>query len=562
MGHDIVIRGGTVVDGTGAPGARADVAIDGDRVSEVGTVDSTDAGRVIEADGRYVTPGFVDLHTHLDAQVGWDSLLTSSCWHGVTSIVMGNCGVTFAPVRPDDHDFLAEMMESVEDIPSSSIVDGLPWDWETYGDYLDSLDRLPKGINLGGMVGHCALRYYAMGERSVDEGEDPSDEQLRVITELVDEAMRAGALGFSSSRSGRHYVPDGRAVPGTFARSAELAAIARVLGRHGRGMIECAPRFDGDGPSEPRVDAELEWMEEVSRETGRPVTFSVTQTRDQGTHYRHALEQANAANGRGARIRPQTTPRGIGVLFSLDTMTPFDGAPEWQALKRVPPERRLDTVKERRDELIAVTHEPGMLARFFVLDPDNGARYDCRPEDSLPAVARARGVSPVQAYVDLLIETDGGVIVSWPILNQDLVAVGEMLDDRNVLMGLGDAGAHVGQILDASQPTSFLLHWVREHERFSFEEGIRRLTSDTAQFAGIVDRGVLRPGAFADVNVLDFEHLFLEVPEYVYDFPGGAGRYVQRARGYDATIVNGEVFLESGEHTGAFAGRVLRGAAA
>ena len=560
MGHDLVITGGTVVDGTGAPGMSADVAIDGDRVTDVGTVDTTAATRVVDAEGRYVTPGFVDLHTHLDAQVGWDSLLTSSCWHGVTSIVMGNCGVTFAPVRPRDHGYLAEMMESVEDIPASSIVDGLPWDWETYGDYLASLDRMPKGINAGGLIGHCALRYYAMGERSVDEGEDPTDEQLALMTELVDEAMRAGALGFSSSRSGRHHVPDGRSVPGTFAHAPELAAIADVLGRHGRGMIECAPRFDGEGPSEPRVDDELEWMESVSRASRRPVTFSVTQTREQGTHYRHALAAATSANERGARIRPQTTPRGIGVLFCLDTMTPFDGTPEWRSLKEVAPGERLEAVRARRDELIGIAHEPAMLERFYVLTPEQGARYDCRPEDALPAVAAARGVSPVEAYVDLLLETDGLVIVSWPILNQDLAAVGEMLDDRNVLMGLADSGAHVGQILDASQPTSFLLHWVRDQGRFSFEEGVRRLTSDTARFAGIPDRGVLRPGVYADVNVIDFDAMFLPVPEYVYDFPGGAGRFVQRARGYDTSIVNGEVFLEAGEHTGAFPGRVLRGA--
>ena len=561
MGHDIVITGGAVVDGTGAPAVRADVGIDGDRITEVGTVDTTGAHRRIEAEGRYVTPGFVDAHTHLDAQVGWDSMLTSSCWHGVTSVVMGNCGVTFAPVRPNDHEYLAEIMESVEDIPAGSILEGLPWDWETYGEYLASLDERPLGLNVGGLIGHCALRYYAMGERSLDEGEDPTDDELALMTDLVDEAMTAGALGFASSRTLRHYAPDGRCVPGTFAGTRELVALAGALAKHDRGMIECAPRFDGEGPAEPRVDAELAWMEEVSRGSGRPLTFSVTQSRDQGTHYRHALDLAAVANGHGARLRPQTTPRGIGVLFCLDTMTPFDGTPPWRALKDLAPADRLAAVRDRRDELTAVTHEPHGLDRFFVLTPELGARYDCRPEDSLPAVAAARGTSAVETYVDLLIETEGKVIVSWPILNQDLDAVDEMLHDENILMGLADSGAHVGQILDASQPTSFLLYWVRQLGTFPFEEGVRRLTSDTATFAGIPDRGVLAPGAYADVNVIDLDSMFLPVPEYVYDFPGGAGRFVQRSVGYDVTIVNGHVFLERGEPTGALAGRVLRGGA-
>lgn len=558
MGHDLVITGGTVVDGTGVPGVRADVAIDGDRITAIGEVDATGAGRRIDAEGRHVTPGFVDLHTHLDAQVNWDPMLTSSCWHGVTSVVMGNCGITFAPVRPGDHEYLAGIMESVEDIPASSILEGLRWDWETYGDYLRVLDTLPKALNAGGMIGHSPLRWYAMAERSLDEDATPDEGQLSLMCDLVDEAMSAGALGFATSRSGRHHVPDGRCVPGTFADPSELAAIAGVLGRHGRGMIECAPHFDGDGPSEPRVDEELQWMEEVSRSSGRPITFSMTQTREQGTHYRHALARAADANARGAHIRPQSTPRGIGVLFCIETMTPFDGTPPWFALRELAPAERMDAVRARRDELAAVEVDVATLERIFVMMPASGARYDCRPEDSLPAVAAARGRSPAAAYVEMLLETDGAVIASWPILNQDLDAVEEMFADPLLMMGLADSGAHVGQILDASQATSFLSYWVGERELFGFEEGIRRITSDTAGFAGLVGRGVLTPGAYADVNVIDRDAMFLPVPEYVHDFPGGAGRFVQRARGYDLTIVNGEVTLVDGEPTGALPGTVLR----
>lgn len=564
MAHDLVIRGGTVIDGTGAPGVRADVAVDGDRVSVVGEVDAGRAGRVIDAGGRLVTPGFVDLHSHLDAQVGWDALLTSSCWHGVTSVLLGNCGMTFAPVRAEDHGTLAELMESVEDIPAASILAGLPWDWETYGEFLASLERLPKGLNTAGLVGHSALRYYVMGERSLDPDADPTAEELDALCGLVDEAMAAGAAGFSTSRTLRHRAPDGRYVPGTFAGADELLAIADVLARHGRGVFECAPRFDGEGDPIEKVRDELSWMTAVAARSGRPLTFNLTNTAEQGEHYRVALELAAAAAADGATIRPQTTPRGIGVLFCLSSMTPFDGRPAWQELKGHDLGGKLAALSDPavRARLIAdgeADGGPRGLDRMYVLHPDTGARYDCRPEDALTAVAAARGVSPAEAWVDLCLETGGRVVLSWPILNQDLDRIGEMLQAPGIIMGLADAGAHVGQIMDASQPTSFLLYWVRERGLFGIEEGIRRLTSDTAAFAGFADRGVLRPGAFADLNVIDWDGLALPVPEFVHDLPGGAGRFVQGARGYDATVVNGEVFMEHGEHTGALAGRVLRG---
>jgi N-acyl-D-aspartate/D-glutamate deacylase len=563
--HDLVIRNGTVFDGTGAPGAVADIAIRGDRIVAVGEVDGTGA-REIDASDRLVTPGFVDMHTHLDAQIGWDPLLSSSCWHGVTSVVMGNCGVTFAPVRPEDRAYLAEMMESVEDIPARSILDGLPWTWETYGEYLDALDRLPKGINVGGMVGHCAVRYHAMGDRSLslEPGDPPTASELAAMRALVDEAIAAGALGFSSSRTLRHRVPDGRFVPGTFAEADELVALASVLGARGRGVVECAPRFDGDGPAEPRVESELGWMREVARASGRPVTFNLSQTRDQGSHYRLAMELAAQSNREdGTMIRPQTTSKCVGVVFSLASSTPFDRAPEWRALRDRPLGERLSALRERRRELVdayaAAAPDPwdGMDA-YFVVDGRPEIRYDNAPERSLAAVARARGVTPVEAFVDLCLETDGRVVLQWPLLNQDLDAIEEMITSDVVLMGLADAGAHVGQIIDASQPTYFLTYWVRERGVMPVEEAIRRLTADTAAFMGIPDRGVLRPGAFADINVVDWDRLALAMPEFVHDFPHGAGRWVQQGVGYDVTVVNGRVAFEQGRHTGAFAGTVLR----
>jgi N-acyl-D-aspartate/D-glutamate deacylase len=561
---DLVIRNGTVIDGTGAPGQAADVGIAGDRVVAVGTVEGTGT-REVDATGKLVTPGFVDLHTHLDAQIGWDPLLSSSCWHGVTSVVMGNCGVTFAPVRPEDREYLAEMMESVEDIPARSILDGLPWSWETYGEYLDALDTLPKGINVGGMVGHCAVRYHAMGDRSLtmEPGEPPTDAELGAMRALVDEAIGAGALGFSSSRTLRHRVPDGRFVPGTFAGPDELVALASVLADHGKGIIECAPRFDGDGPAEPRVESELAWMREVARASGRPVTFNLSQTRAQGEHYKLAMELATAANAAdGTSIRPQTTSKCVGVVFSLASSTPFARAPEWRALGDLPLAARLDALRTRRAELIAaydgITDPWDGMDAYFVVDGKPEIRYDNDPSRSLAAVAKARAVTPVEAFVDLALESDGQVVLQWPLLNQDLDAIQEMITSDVVLMGLADAGAHVGQIIDASQPTYFLTYWVRERGIMPVEEAIRRLTSDTAAFMGLTDRGVLREGAYADVNVVDWDRLGLAMPEFAHDFPHGAARWVQHGTGYDLTVVNGQVAFEQGEHTGTFAGTVLR----
>lgn len=562
MAHDLLLRGGTVVDGTGAPARRVDVAIDGDRIAAIGA-GLGDAHETVDVTGRLVTPGFVDLHTHLDAQIGWDPLATSSCWHGVTSLVMGNCGVTFAPVRPRDHRWLAELMESVEDIPAETILSGLPWDWETYGEYLDSLARRPLGVNVGGMVGHCAVRWHAMGERSLDVEAAPTSAELDAMCGLVDEAMAAGALGFSTSRTLRHRTSDGRFVPGTFASGDELLALARVLGRRGRGLVGVSPRFDGEGPAIPRVESELAWMEQASAGSGRPLTFNLTQTTEQGDHWKRAIEMAEAANARGARIRPQTTSRGIGVIFSLAHHTPFDRTPAWQALSGLSLEEKVAALRDpaRRAALVADGAKgPSResLARFFVLRPEGGARYEPDPARSLAAESERRGVTPAEAYIDLCIETQGRVVLNWPVLNHDFGAISHMLTTPVVLMGLADSGAHVGQILDASQPTFFLSYWVREQGLMSLEEGIRRITSDTARFAGLEGRGVLEPGAFADVNVIDWDALALPLPEYVKDFPGGAGRFVQRARGFDLTLVNGRRFLEEGRHTGAYAGRVLR----
>jgi N-acyl-D-amino-acid deacylase len=561
VAYDLVIEGGTVVDGTGGPAFRADVAVQGERIVAVGEVDGRGA-RTVDADGRVVTPGFVDAHTHLDAQIAWDPLASSSCWHGVTSVVLGNCGVTFAPCKPEDREYLAELMESVEDIPAASILSGLAWDWQTYGEYLDAVDALPKGVNVGGMVGHCAVRHWAMGERGLDEAPASRDD-IDAMVALVDEAIAAGALGFSTSRTMLHRVPDGRAVPGTYAQPEELLAIAGVLGRHGRGTFEAAPRLgERDGDDLTNTGAEVGWMAEVNRTTGRPVTFGLAHSTLRPDLHARVLSFVDEAAADGGWLRPQTTARGIAILFGLCHRTPFDGAPAWRALQPLDLEGRLAALDddERRAELVqAAAEQPtGLdLTGVYFVGTDE-ARYDYSPPDSLAAHATRVGEAPVETFIRMSRESRGRALFSFPFLNQSFDAVDEMLHHPQVMLGLGDSGAHVGMIMDAGLPTFFLAHWVRDRGAFTLEDGIRRLTSDTATVFGIEDRGVIREGAFADLNVLDLEALRLPLPEYVHDFPGGAGRFVQTSEGYDCTIVNGQPFMEDGEHTGALAGTLLR----
>jgi len=562
MAHDIVIKNGTVVDGTGAPAQRADVAIDGDRVSVVGTVDASGANEVIDAEGRIVTPGFVDLHSHLDAQVSWDPTMSSSCYHGVTSVVMGNCGMTFAPVRPGQAQVLAQAMETVEDIPAAAIIEGLPWNWEGYGGYLDAVEQMPLGLNTGGYVGDVAVRLYVAGEAACEEDFEATPEQLAEMASLVDEAMQAGALGYSISRSLFHRVPDGRNVPGTWSKPEEFFAIAEPLGRLGKGVIESAPRYNFADSTESRVDEELAWMAEISRRTGRPFCFNLQQIESLGTHYRDVIRLSEEANRTGAQLRPQITPRGVGVLFSLAANTLIDHLPSFQPLKELDLDGRLAGLRD--PNLRARLIEEGADAavdpfwRMYLMRAGSPSRYDYTPDDSIAGIAQAAGVSPIEAYIDAMVDSDGASIVNWPVMNQDAEAIKEQVLSPVTIMGLADAGAHATQIMDASQPTYFIAHWARDEQLITLEEAVRAVSSDTARFIGYADRGTLTEGAFADVNVIDLEALALPLPEIVHDFPGGAPRFVQRADGIEHTFVNGQHFMQHGEHTGATAGRLLR----
>ncbi|WP_428119961.1 N-acyl-D-amino-acid deacylase family protein [Candidatus Poriferisodalis sp.] len=569
MSHDVVIRGGLVVDGTGAAGAVADVAIDDERITSVGEVDAP--GRTeLDAAGKVVTPGFVDIHTHLDAQLAWDPIGSSSCWHGVTSVVMGNCGVTFAPVKTADITYIAEVMESVEDIPKRSIMEGLPWDWRSYGEYLSFLDGMPKGINAGGMVGHVAVRWHTMGPDSLEE-RPASPEQVAAMCELVDEAMGSGALGFSTSRTLLHRTPDGRPIPGTFADDDELYAFGDVLGRHGRGVFESAPRFEAAGPDFAGGRHEIEVLGEITRRSGQPSTFGLVYSARKPEMSDLVLGYVSDQNAAGGLLRPQTTCRAIGVVLGIGHRTPWDRAGQtWRSLRGLTVAEKLAVIRDpaTRKQLVAEAkasdgQSTGManslvdLSRLYLLDAVN-PNYRIGPDDTLEAQAAAAGVSPVELFLDVTDRSEGSVMLSLPILNQDFDAIERMLSHDSIVMGLADAGAHVGQIMDSSQPTFFLSHWVRDSGFFGIEEGVRRITSDTADLFGLTDRGRLQAGRYADVNVIDLEHLSLSGPEYVYDFPGGAGRYIQRGAGYSATLVNGKVFMRDGEHTGALAGHTLR----
>ena len=560
MAYDLVIRNGTLVDGTGAPARPGDLAVQGDRIVAVGQVGGR-GRREIDAAGKTVTPGFVDIHTHLDAQIAWDPIASSSCYHGVTSVVIGNCGVTFAPCKPEDRGYLAQMMESVEDIPKESIDAGLPWDWETYGEYLESVDRMDKGVNVGGMVGHCAVRIHAMGERSLDET-PASDEDVQRMCGLVDEAIGAGALGFSTSRTFLHKVPDGRYVPGTHADPSELLAIGRVLGRRRKGIFEGALRIGERDREEhlPKTRAEIAWVGQLSRENNVRVTFGLAHSYRRPDLYRRVIGFAEEENANGAQLRPQTSSRGIGGLFGLDHRTPFNGSAAWRELGALPFAQRLAALEDEsfRARLLDLEAPPTIDLQNAYIQTDDDLDYVHDRARSLAAYAERTGQSEVAAFVELNRRHRGRVQLWHPGLNQSMDAIEEMITNPTVAMGLGDSGAHVGQIMDASSPTWLLSYWVKTRGVMSLEEAIRGWTSDTAAIFGIRNRGVLREGAYADINVIDLDNLAMELPEYKHDFPAGAGRFVQRGRGYEQVIVNGQVFMDHGEHTGALAGRTLR----
>ena len=548
MSHDLVIRGGKVVDGTGNAPFSADVAIDGDTITDIGNVAGS-GKEEIDADGLNVSPGFIDLHTHLDAQIGWDPQVTSVSWHGVTTALLGNCGVTFAPCKATDREFLAGMMETVEDIPKNAILHGLPWNWESYGGYLDALEALGPSINIAGLVGHCAVRFYVMGERAVEE--PATDDEVRQIAELAGQSVREGAVGFSTNRLPGHRLPDGRSIPGTFADRDELRAVAREVGKHG-GIMQTVSDFRD-------FDAEFDLIADEAR-TARGALFSMAA--EMGVE--RTNERVLAMRAEGLNVTSVTVPRSGGGVGGLSTNN-FFRTEAWNELRkkdlagrlaaiRDPETRRrlVDEVKAQGDQVAEGTK------RWFYMGDQARPRYTQHMEESLFHKAQAAGEHPVETWLKITDETDGKALFHLRGFNVNLSALEELIRTEWAMPGLGDAGAHVSQMIDSGWSTFILSHWHRDSGVYAIEEAVRRISAVPAGVLGLADRGTLEVGKRADVNVFDIGRLEERMPEIVHDFPFGAPRFIQRAAGYHATVCNGTVVLRDDELTGERAGRVLR----
>lgn len=549
MVHDIVIRNGTIYDGTGSAPITGDIGITGDAITTIGRIEET-GGREIDATGKSVTPGFVDIHSHLDAQIGWDPFLTPSSNHGVTTALLGNCGVTFAPCKPDDREMLANMMESVEDIPAQAILGGLPWTWESYGEYLDVLDDLDPAINVMGLVGHCAVRPYVMGERAV--GEAPTSDELAQIAELAAQAVSEGAVGFSTSRILLHFLPDGRYVPGTNAPHEEMVAVAKALGPNG--LTQNVPNFQGD------FSGEIDLIRKQAEAAGGRVLFSTGVSEDPSSGAKMAAI-VDQLNDEGLDVTALCIPRPSGLVMGLVNEFYFRGGP-WKRLSLMDFDERLTAIHDTAFAAELVDHAKNRPAntpasQIFPLG-DDIPRYADGPEHSLQALADAAGEHPVETFLRIERETDGTALFTVRYFNRNLDAIETLITSDHVLPGLGDAGAHVGQVMDAGWTTFVLRYWARDRSAMSVAEAVRRMTSAPARVVGLDDRGILAPGMRADLNVIDLDGLQESLPSYVHDFPDGGGRLVQTATGYVATMCNGQIIVENDEHTGTRPGSVLR----
>lgn len=564
--HDLVIRGGTIVDGTDAKPRTGDVAVDGARLAQVGG--KAGAGRrEIDADGLVVAPGWVDVHTHYDGQVTWDPYLTPSSWHGVTTVVMGNCGVGFAPAAPGRHQWLIGLMEGVEDIPGTALAEGIEWAWESFPEYLDALERMPRAIDVAAQVPHGAVRAYVMGERGA-KNEAPTAEDVERMAAIVREGLAAGALGFSTSRTLLHRAIDGEPVPGTFAGEEELIGIGRALGAVGHGVFEMASDLAPEGD-------EFRWMEKLTQLTGRPVTFACLQNDMDPQQWKRLLAATDASNARGARIVPQVAARPTGLLLGLEsTFHPFLFHPSYAEIAALPHAERVRALRDpaRRARILAekpaadlpiIQYIAASFHKLFPLgDPPD---YEPAPEQSVAAIAKREGRAPAAVAYDLLLEREGRELLYFPLLGyaeQNFDALHEMLLHPSAVLGLSDGGAHCGIICDASMPTFLLTHWVRGRRRgprIPLERAVALQTRNTAALFGLEDRGRLAPGLRADVNLIDLERLQLAPPEVVYDLPANGRRMVQRVSGYRMTVQNGAPIYENGEPTGALPGRLLRG---
>jgi len=576
MSYDVIIRGGTVVDGTGAAPRTADVAISDGMIAEVGRV-SGSARRTIDADGLTVTPGFVDIHTHFDGQATWDPHLTPSCWHGVTTAILGNCGIGFAPVRADRHDWLIELMEGVEDIPGSALAEGIKWEWETFGEYLDALERMPRAVDIGTQIPHAAVRGYVMGDRAL---EAPTGDDLEAMGRAVVDGLQAGALGLSFGRTAGHRSATGEYVPGTFSEEDELAALMAAMARAGTGVLQVVPAGVGGemgGDQRHSIDAEIEWITRLGTQYRIPMTF-LAMVNEQDPHdWRRWFDDVHRANAAGANVRPQVASRAFGMLMGHQSrMNPFRHRPTYRALMELPFAERIARLRDpdMKARILAEPQDPSdgpaadrlnrhTFARLYPLGA--GLDYEPDAQNSIAAIAQREGRDVWDVTYDTLLGANGREFLLLPLLNyagNNYDHLHDMMSDPVSIQGLGDGGAHCGIVCDASMTTYLLSHWVRDRTRgprLALETAVHRLTGDPAAFYGLGDRGVLAPGLRADVNVIDLERLGLHYPELVTDLPANAGRLIQRSDGYVETMVLGETIVAAGELTDARPGGVVRG---
>ncbi len=568
MAHDLIIRGGTVVDGSGSQRFMADVGIKDGMIAEVGRITAT-AARTIDADGLIVSPGFIDGHTHMDAQVAWDPLGSCSCWHGVTSVVMSNCGFALAPCKPEDRDLYARCLSAVEDIPTEAMAAGIDWTWETFPEYLATVERLPKAINYGMYIGHSALRMYAMGKRAFTE-KATEDEMVR-MADLVKEALKAGAMGFSSSRASTHVTPDNTPVASRIAEWEEIDRIVAAMAELDAGIFQVGP----DIASGPAHRAFLARLRELALAYRRPVMFGVLATKqgDDPTGWAYQTRYIDETVAAGGRMFGQGTTRSINAIFSLKSYLPFDVLPAWRKVRDLPMQeqkRRLADPEVRR-ELVAA--ESRMKPRDNVFQGGGAATTDPRKPDyanlfamngvdwddpTVEQLARARGQHPVEVMIDLSLANENQVYVQ-PLVNESPEDVLGILKHERTLATFSDSGAHVAQEMGSSLQTHLLSYWVRKRGAFTLEEGVKKITRDNALAWELADRGLVREGYRADLVLFEADRIRPTLPTVERDLPGGARRLVQKAEGIRATVVNGAVAFENGEATGAYAGTVLKG---
>ncbi|HEY2709083.1 MAG TPA: amidohydrolase family protein [Caulobacteraceae bacterium] len=562
--YDLVVRGGTIYDGQGGEGFVGDVAIKDGLIAAVGEVSGAGAEE-IDATGKIVAPGFVDIHTHYDGQATWESRMQPSSWHGVTTVVMGNCGVGFAPCRPEDHDRLVRLMEGVEDIPFPVLTEGLPWDWESYPEYLDRLSQRQFDVDIGSQLPHAALRVYVMGQRGVDR-EPATEADIAAMAALAKQAMEAGAIGFGTSRTLNHRSSDGSPIATLTAGEEELTGIAMGIAAAGKGVLQVVSDFADE-------EAEFGMLRRVVEASGRPMSFSLLQNPVRRDNYLTLLAQVEDAVAAGLQIKGQTAARPVGVLFGLElTLNPFSPYPVYKEIAKLPLAERVALLSDPAFRERLLTHLPEGRVRGRMKDWGNMhvftgmPDYEPTPETSIAAIAERTGKAPEVVALDHMVSNDGHAMIYAPVLNYtdgNLEPARYMMNHKDVVPGLSDGGAHVGTICDGSFPTTLVTYWTRDRTRgpkLPLAQVIRMQARDTARTVGLYDRGVLAPGYRADLNVIDYENLRLHAPEVAYDLPAGGKRLLQRASGYTATVVAGEVTYRDGVATGALPGRLLRGA--